>query len=359
MCLNRDFWTGKKVLVTGHTGFVGSWLTYWLYQKGANLSGFALSPKATPNLYSLLKISEKVNSHIGDIRDYGAIKSFADQVQPDIIIHLAAQPLVRESYVNPLETYATNVMGTVHSLEVNRQLQSARVFLNVTTDKCYENVEQQEGYLESSRLGGKDPYSSSKACSELITYAYRQSYVQENKAIATARSGNIIGGGDWSNDRLIPDLFRAYEKSSVAKIRYPDSIRPWLYVLDSIYGYLKLVEALWNNPENFCGAWNFGPDEDNFTSVRQVADLLYQFWPGASPWVTTTSNTFQEAKILKLNNNKAKKHLHWSPVYDIFSTMEATAQWYSSYLSGRDIEEYTSMEICKYEAKTQLLMGSI
>lgn len=288
MGLSPKFWAGKRVFLTGHTGFKGSWLSLWLNSMGADLTGFALQPSSTPNLFELANIENDMTSIIGDIRDFDQIKKAINLARPEIVIHMAAQPLVRYSYQNPLETYATNVMGTLHLFESLRETIGLKVILNVTSDKCYENKEQGKAFKEEDPIGGYDPYSSSKGCAELVTSSYRSSFfnineynITHNVAMASARAGNVIGGGDWSKDRLIPDFVRALDKTEALNIRNPKAVRPWQHVLEPLAGYLALSERLYSDGIRFAEAWNFGPDESDAKTVMCVAKLFAQYWGGS------------------------------------------------------------------------------
>ncbi|MCH9634302.1 MAG: CDP-glucose 4,6-dehydratase [Chlamydiae bacterium] len=357
MPLNPLFWKDKKVLITGHSGFVGSWISLWLHKLEAKVSGIALSPNTSPSLFSLLSLDKEIDSTFLDIRDYGSLSKKIKAISPDVIFHLAAQPLVRYSYENPRETYETNVMGTVNLLDCFRTSKDAKVLLNVTTDKCYSNKEWIWGYRESDELGGHDPYSNSKACSELVSSAYRNSFFSmdsfENhgKVLATARAGNILGGGDWSEDRLIPDLIRSFSKKECLNIRNPNATRPWLYVLDAISGYLSLTEKLWETPSLFSGEWNFSPSSEESHSVRAVVEKAMTIWPEEIQWDHEISNQVHEANFLKLDSSKARKYLNWSPQKKIDEIMESTLNWYIAYFNHEDLMNYSTQEITKYSQK--------
>ena len=273
--MNPKFWVDKRVLVTGHTGFKGSWLSLWLQTLGANLMGLALEPPTTPNMFELANIGEGMKSYVADIRDFNAVEKVVSEARPEIVIHMAAQPLVRYSYQNPIETYATNVMGTVHLLEALQKQAGTKTVVNVTSDKCYENKEWVWGYREDEPMGGFDPYSNSKGCAELVTSAYRRSFFQDKGiGLASARAGNVIGGGDWAQDRLIPDILKSFQAHEPVFIRSPDATRPWQHVLEPLSGYLALAEALWNDPVQFAQAWNFGPKEEDAKPVSWMVDCL-------------------------------------------------------------------------------------
>jgi len=348
--VNPQFWEGKRVFLTGHTGFKGSWLSLWLQSLGAQLYGFALKPPTSPALFDEANVAVSMESMIGDIRDYSSVLSAMQACKPEIIIHMAAQPLVRYSYQAPVETYATNVMGSVHVLEAARQVGSAKAIINVTTDKCYENREWVWGYREDEPMGGHDPYSNSKGCSELVTSAYRRSFFRRSGiALASARAGNVIGGGDWAKDRLIPDCFSAWLKGQKVKIRYPKAIRPWQHVLESLSGYLLLAEKLYTNGEQFAEAWNFGPNENDTASVEEAIKELASFWAGKAFWEIDGDDHPHEAGYLKLDSSKARTRLGWKPNWDLRTALMKTAQWYQAYQSQPEkIREKTLEQITDY-----------
>lgn len=325
----------RRVLVTGHTGFKGSWLTVWLKSLGANVSGISLSPApGYLNLFEEANIAEGINSRICDIRDRKSVLQLVKEVNPEFVFHLAAQSLVRESYAAPVETFETNVIGTVNILEALRGIRSLKGVLVVTADKCYENREWHWGYRETDAMGGHDPYSASKGCAELVTASYRRSfYSEENSAlIASARAGNVIGGGDWAVDRLIPDLIRGATADKHTLVRYPQATRPWQHVLDALGGYLKLAEKLWSGDRSFADAWNFGPTDADIVSVSKVIELAQQAWPAIKVKFPNTSEQFlHEAALLKLDSSKSRSLLHWSPVWDLTQAVENTISWYCAY----------------------------
>ena len=335
--MNQNFWTGKNVLITGHTGFKGSWLSLWLNMLGANVSGYALEPLTINDNFVLTGLDNNINHAVGDIRDYNQLQEFFRQVNPEIVFHLAAQPLVRESYNNPKVTYDTNVGGTVNLLECCRQTDSVKVIVNITTDKCYENKEWVWGYRENDRLGGYDPYSSSKACSELVSEAYRKSFfnpdefAHHGKSLATARAGNVFGGGDWQIDRIVPDSIRALEKGEPIIVRRPNAIRPWQHVLEPLSGYLLLAEKMYSNPTEYAGAYNFGPTDTSFLSVGSLVNQIGKTW-GTGSWEDHSNpNAPHEANILKLDITKAKSQLGWYPRWDITKAITETVAWYQQY----------------------------
>lgn len=334
--ISVDFWRNKRVLLTGHTGFKGGWLSLWLQSMGANLHGLSLAPATNPNLFTAANISSGMASTFGDIRDYETVRNVVAQFKPEIVIHMAAQPLVRRSYENPIETYSTNVMGVVYVLETLRQTSSVRVVLNVTTDKCYENREWVWGYREDEPMGGFDPYSSSKGCSELITSAYRRSYFEKSGVgLATARAGNVIGGGDWSSDRLIPDTLRSFEMGEPVVIRNPAATRPWQHVLEPLSGYLILVERLWDDPKRFSEGWNFGPLDKDVQPVSLVVDTLAKKWGSGVSWEINKSSTPHEANLLKLDISKAQQYLDWVPRWSLDVALEKVVKWHQGRLGGR------------------------
>ncbi len=353
--VNSGFWNKKKVLLTGHTGFKGSWMSQWLLSMGADLHGLALQPPTQPNLFSLLKLENKMHSHIGDIRSYENTLKIVREVQPEIVIHMAAQPLVRYSYQNPIETYATNVLGTAHVLEAVRQTGTARAILSVTTDKCYENKEWLWAYRENEPLGGYDPYSSSKACAELVTGAYRSSYFPVEKlkdhqvAVASARAGNVIGGGDWAQDRLVPDIIMSFAQGKKVEIRSPNAIRPWQHVIEPVAGYLMLTERLFVGEASFAEAFNFGPNESECQPVKNVLNLIVKHWQDPVDFEISKGTHPHEAGLLKLDSSKAHVKLGWAPRWDLNMTLRETVDWYKAYLQNPDgIEHVTLEQIKKY-----------
>jgi CDP-glucose 4,6-dehydratase len=349
MAVNTDFWRGKKVLVTGHTGFKGSWLSLWLQSLGANLCGIALAPVAKPALFEIARVSDGMHHCLIDIRDFTSLKAQFIHFKPEIIIHMAAQPLVRLSYHQPVETYSTNVMGTVHVLEAARQCESVKAIVNVTTDKCYENREWFWSYRENEPLGGYDPYSSSKSCAELVTAAYRNSFLRDaGIAVATARAGNVIGGGDWSEDRLVPDVFRALLGRKTIVIRNPDSIRPWQHVLEPLYGYLLLGERLFQQGEAFATAWNFGPSDDGAQSVKWVVEHLCKTWGCDANWDLQQGSHPHEAEFLKLDISKARHCLNWTPRWSLDTALSNITDWYRGWMDGKDMRQLCLQQIEDY-----------
>jgi CDP-glucose 4,6-dehydratase len=352
--VNKDFWKGKKVLITGHTGFKGSWLCMLLNLMKADVYGYALAPNTNPSLYKLTNIDQIVSSTIADIRDFDFLLKTINEIRPEIVIHMAAQPLVLESYKNPRETYEINVMGTVNLLEAVRYAESVRIVLNITTDKCYENKEWPWGYRENEPMGGFDPYSNSKGCSELVTSSFRRSFFNYHNPtdhkvnIATARAGNVIGGGDWAKDRLIPDFIRAITQGEQLKIRSPYSIRPWQHVLEPLRGYLILCEKLYNSGSDFADAWNFGPDDNDARNVEWISKTLCEFWGNNASYSIEDNLMPHEANYLKLDCSKAKSLLGWYPKWDIKSALKSVVDWNKSYLNNSDMREVSVGQIEQY-----------
>jgi CDP-glucose 4,6-dehydratase len=347
--VNPSFWDGKNVFLTGHTGFKGGWLSLWLASMGAKVTGYALEPNTNPNLFEVLAIDRLIHqSVIGDIRDFESLQKTMLLAQPDVLIHMAAQPLVRYSYAHPVETYATNVMGTVHVLEVARQVNSIKATVIVTTDKCYENKEWEWGYRENEPMGGYDPYSNSKGCAELVTSAYRQSYFYHQNAVASARAGNVIGGGDWSSDRLIPDAIKAFEANQTLKIRNPSATRPWQHVLEPLSGYLVLAQALYENGMVFASPWNFGPLDKDTRSVEEVINLLIAKWGVCDGWQKEGSEQPHEATLLKLDCSKAKQNLAWVPRWGLETAIEKIVLWQKSFQQNKNMQEISLAQIKQY-----------
>jgi CDP-glucose 4,6-dehydratase len=349
--IGDDFWRGRRVFVTGHTGFKGAWLALWLDRLGARTTGYALPP-TTPGLYELAGIGSRIESIIGDINDAARLRAALQSAQPEIVMHLAAQPLVRESYAQPAATFATNVMGTVNLLEAVRSTPSARSVVVVTTDKCYQNREWVWGYRESDPLGGHDPYSASKAAAELVTASYRTSFFDAaGVTVSTARAGNVIGGGDFAPDRLLPDFVRAAAANTELEIRHPDAIRPWQFVLEPLRGYLELAERGFAREPGIADAWNFGPGEDNVRTVREVIEGFASACAlRRSPRVRFGVHTAQlhEATLLKLDISKARARLAWRPALDLDATLALTADWYRAWLEGGDLRTLTEQQLDHY-----------
>ena len=345
----------RTVLITGHTGFKGAWLSLWLNHLGSNVIGYALKPPTQPNLFELCDLNTKITSIEGDVRDFGHLKSVIQKYKPEIIFHLAAQALVRRSYSDPLETYSTNVMGIVHLLEAVRQIGGVKVIINVTSDKCYENQEWIWGYRENDPMGGKDPYSSSKGCAELITTAYTKSYFnpeyyeKHGVSLASVRSGNVIGGGDWAEDRLLPDCMKALLGNRTIVIRYPDAVRPWQHVLEPLFGYLLLAQLLYQNGPTFAGAWNFGPEDSSAKPVRWIVERILEIWGGKACWEIDRSFHPYETHTLKLDCSKAKLKLGWLPKWDLETGLRNTIEWYKAYHLQEDMFLKTMEQIKDYE----------
>ncbi len=331
----KNFWKNKNVFLTGHTGFKGSWLSLWLNKMGANVTGYALPP-LKKSLYTQVELSSRIKSHYGDVSDIHNLKAVMAEAQPEIVIHMAAQALVKYSYKHPVETYRTNVMGTVHVLEESLNLNSVRAIVNVTSDKCYENQEREAGYTENEPMGGYDPYSSSKGCAELVTSAYYRSYYQHTyKGLASARAGNVIGGGDWSEDRLLPDIFRAIEGRKPVVIRNPQSIRPWQHVLEPLSGYLLLAQRLYDSKNEFSEGFNFGPEMSDAKPVEYVVQKITSLWgDGVHYEIEKNYSGPHEASLLRLDITKAKKKLNWQPTWNIEESLEKTVDWYKNVLKN-------------------------
>lgn len=358
--MNPAFWQGKRVFLTGHTGFKGSWLSLWLQDAGAVLTGYALEPPTQPCLFELAEVASGMHSVIGDVRNAEALAQALREAQPDIVIHMAAQPLVRYSYQHPVETYATNVMGTVHLLEAVRHTSGVKAVVNVTTDKCYENREWAWGYRENEPMGGYDPYSNSKGCAELVTAGYRSSffnpadYARHGIAVATARAGNVIGGGDWAQDRLIPDILNAFEIGKAVEIRNPQAIRPWQHVLEPLRGYLTLAERLYNDGPAFAEAWNFGPNDDDAKSVGWIVETLAGLWGPEARWQFDAGEHPHEATYLKLDISKARQRLHWQPALRLTEALQYIVAWSKQRQSGADLRRFTLQQIQHYQTLTTL-----
>ena len=350
--MNLSFWRGRRVFLTGHTGFKGSWLSLWLQKLGADLIGFALAPPTNPSLFELARVSDGMRSIEGDIRDLETFKSVLINAKPEIVIHMAAQPLVRDSYQYPVDTFASNVMGTVHLFEAILATPSVRAVVNITTDKCYENKEWIWSYREVEPMGGHDPYSASKACAELVSSAYRTSFFQPDGhkiAMATARAGNVIGGGDWAKDRLMTDLITAFTSSKPIMIRNPNAIRPWQHVLEPLRGYLMLAEKLFIHGGEFAEAWNFGPNDEDVKPVSWLTEKLTEFWGDNPQWQIQPGEHPHEANYLKLDISKAKAKLDWFPSMDLAKALRLTAEWTQQLAAGVDARTITFRQIQAYQ----------
>ncbi len=350
----KEFYKGKRVLITGHTGFKGSWMCLLLNKLGAEVYGYALVPPTTPSLYIEAGLDTFVHSTIGDIRDFKLLSDTLQKIQPEIVIHMAAQPLVRESYKNPRETYEINVMGTVNLLDALRQIKSVRAVVNVTTDKCYENKEWHWGYRENEPMGGYDPYSNSKGCSELVTSSFRNSFFNPKEyeihglALASARAGNVIGGGDWANDRLIPDFIRAITSGREVQIRSPFAIRPWQHVLEPLSGYLKLAQLLYLEGTKYAQGWNLGPDDTDARNVEWITKTICELWGDNARYSVDKNPQPHEANYLKLDCSKAKNELGWFPKWNIHKTLESIVEWNKELLNGDDARVITEKQIEEY-----------
>lgn len=348
--VSDKFWKGKKVFITGHTGFKGSWLSFWLQEMGASVTGYALDPPTNPSLFKLLNLKSKIKSVYGDVRDLNLMKK--NIRGSEIVFHLAAQPIVRESYKNPVDTYTTNVVGTVNLLEACREVKTLKAVVNVTTDKCYENRENPKlAYKENEPMGGFDPYSNSKACSELVTDSYRKSFFNSGAktGIATARAGNVIGGGDFASDRLIPDCIRGVISGEKIIVRNPDSTRPWQHVLEPLAGYMMLAESLYKSPKDFSEGWNFGPKEKDARTVADIMKAFCKFWGGDAGYeIQRDPNAPHEAGFLKLDSSKAKKLLLWEPKWNSEIAVKKTVEWYRAYTDKENMSKITSAQIESY-----------
>ncbi|MFA7317962.1 MAG: CDP-glucose 4,6-dehydratase [Sulfuricella sp.] len=352
--MDVDFWKGKRVLLTGHTGFKGGWLSLWMQSMGANVTGYALQPPTQPSLFEVARVGDGMRSHIADIRDLDRLAAVMRETQPEIVIHMAAQPLVRYSYVNTVETYATNVMGTVNLLEAVRQVGSVKVVINITSDKCYENREWIWGYRENDPMGGYDPYSSSKGCAELVASAYRNSFFNPSTfethgvALASVRAGNVIGGGDWAEDRLIPDFMRAIMAGRPVVIRSPQSIRPWQHVLEPLSGYLLLAQRLWTDGTAFAEGWNFGPVDEDAKPVEWIVEQLTELWGEGASWELDSRMQPHEAHYLKLDISKARMRMGWRPRWNLAYTLESIVEWHRAWKNEEDMHALCLRQIQSY-----------
>lgn len=349
--IDPEFWNGRKVFLTGHTGFKGSWISLWLAQLGAKVTGYALDAPTEPSMFEVSAVeSVLVKSVKADVQDAHALVCAMIESEPEIVIHMAAQSLVRESYNEPAETYSTNVMGTVNLFEAIRKVSSVKAVLNITSDKCYENKEWVWGYRENDPVGGHDPYSSSKGCAELVSSSYRQSFFKEaGIALATARAGNVIGGGDWANDRIVPDAVRAFIANRPLIIRNPKAIRPWQHVLEPLSGYLMLCQQLINQSGDFAKGWNFGPDSDDVQPVSSLADIMAKFWGVDATWQSDDAVHPHEAHYLKLDCSQANSSLNWKPVWNIDKALEETVEWYKNWNDMKNMHDFTMRQIEAYQ----------
>lgn len=352
--VNLEFWNQKRVFVTGHTGFKGGWLVTWLLEMGAQVMGYALKPDTDPSYFVLCGLEDRLRSVIGDVREKDALQNAMQSHQPEIVFHLAAQSIVRRSYSDPVRTFATNVIGTVHLLDVVRAVPSVHAVVIVTSDKCYENREWVWGYREDEPIGGRDPYSASKGCAELATAAYRRSFFQgvgRRVGVATVRAGNVIGGGDWGEDRLVPDAVRALGNQEPLLVRNPQAVRPWQHVLEPLAGYLMLAERLYKEGEKWAGAWNFGPEDKDVRPVRWLVERITEMWGNSASWKIDQGNNPYEAHYLKLDCSKAKSKLGWYPQWDLELSLEKTVNWYKAYFNHEDMLNITINQIHSYEER--------
>lgn len=352
--IDASFWQGKRVFITGHTGFKGSWLTLWLHSMGAVLKGFSLNPPTEPSLYQSAAVNSVIDSTIGDIRDFDKLYSAINEFKPEIVFHMAAQPLVRLSYDEPIETYSTNVMGTVHLLEAVKRVGGVKAVINITSDKCYENREWVWGYRENEAMGGYDPYSNSKGCAELVASSYRNSFFNEKDygkhgvALASVRAGNVIGGGDWAKDRLIPDILRSFENQQTVIIRNPHAIRPWQHVLEPLSGYIIIAQRLYSEGLAFAEGWNFGPREDDAMPVQFIVETMVKIWGDDAAWQLDGADHPHEAHYLKLDCSKARSRLQWQPRWDLVETLGRIVRWHKAWIAGEDMLVLTQREINEY-----------
>lgn len=349
--VNADFWRDRRVLLTGHTGFKGGWLGLWLQSMGAQVTGLALTPNTKPNFFEATHLGDDLESRIADIRDLKVVEDVARQSKAEIVFHLAAQPLVRDSYRDPVGTFATNIMGTVHVLEACRLLGDLKALVCITTDKVYANNESNTLFHEEDRLGGRDPYSSSKAACELVIDSYRRCFYEQGAMVASARAGNVIGGGDWSSDRLVPDIVRAVESRQNLQIRHPESVRPWQHVIEPIAGYLLLAQALATKQAIFAGAFNFGPNESDCVAVEQIVQLAQSIYHERLQ-VEYGKSSVYEAKLLRLDNRKAWNMLNWAPKWNVSRAMKQTLDWYQAAAEGANMREFSLMQIRDWERNT-------
>ena len=343
--IDKDFWKGKRVFLTGHTGFKGSWLSLWLSSLGAIVRGYSLPPPTSPSLFVEARVEELIDSIVGDIRNQELLNKSMVSFDPEILIHMAAQPLVRYSYEEPIETYEVNIIGTAKVLEVARSCKKLKAIINITTDKCYENVGFDKSYKETDPMGGYDPYSSSKGCAELVAGSYRRSFFHDlGIGIASVRAGNVIGGGDWANDRLIPDILRSFELKEPVIVRNPYATRPWQHVLEPLSGYLLLAQKLYTNSEKYSEGWNFGPNEKDVQPVHWILDKMISYWPNAS-WTLDDNVNPHEASFLKLNISKASELLGWTPTWDLQMTLLNIIIWHKLWLGDAEMQQVCITEI--------------
>lgn len=348
--IDPSFWKGKRVFVTGHTGFKGGWICLWLKHLGVEVIGYSLEPATVPSLFEAADVGEGMQSIFGDIRDHAKLSKAISESKPDVVIHMAAQPLVRYSYAQPAETYEVNVMGTVNLLEGVRATPSVKAVVNVTSDKCYENRERVLGYRENEAMGGVDPYSSSKGCAELVTSAYRQSFFEPaGIALASARAGNVIGGGDWAADRLIPDFLRAMDAGETLNIRSPQAVRPWQHVLEPLSGYLMLAEQLYSNGASFAEGWNFGPSDDDSRTVSWIIERMAEMRKDIN-WQCDEAPQLHEANLLKLDSSKARRQLNWQPLWQLQTALQKTLEWHEAWRNAEDMRAVSLAQINDYQS---------
>lgn len=359
--VNHSFWRKRRVLVTGHTGFKGGWLALWLTEMGAEVTGLALDPLSDPSLFSVTRLCSRLHDRRGDIADLNTVEGAFEAARPEVLFHMAAQPLVRRSYHDPVETYRTNVLGTAHVLDTARRAEGLRSIIVVTSDKCYENEEWYWAYRETDRLGGKDPYSNSKGCTELVAASFRQSYFSTDAAsgmvsaarLATVRAGNVIGGGDWSEDRLVPDIIRAILAGETVEIRNPSATRPWQHVMEPLLGYILLAERLYHGHNDI--AYNFGPDIENERTVGELVDRLTALFPDAKGQHASNRKHPKEAQFLRLDSSRAKAELGWRPSLGLEDTLKATAYWFRAWMDGADMRDVTLGQLREYSARGRLI----
>ena len=352
MAVDQKFWSGRRIFITGHTGFKGSWLVLWLQRLGATVSGYALAPPSKPNLFTVACLNKAIHSTTADVCHLKQLQEAMQAANPEIVFHFAAQPLVRLSYAEPISTYATNVMGTVNFLEAIRNTPSVRAAVVVTSDKCYENSNHFHTHIEEDPMGGDNPYASSKACAELVTNAYRRSYFEDGRAaIATARAGNVIGGGDWGKDRLIPDMIKAFSANMVLSIRYPNAIRPWQHVLDPLNGYLLLAEHLWRHGSDYAKGWNFGPTNGPLWRVSEIVDEATRIWGDDAKWEVAGDDQLIEDIHLNIDASMARRQLKWDAHLDMKTALKWSIEWYRTHLDGsKDMQELSLQQIQTYES---------
>ena len=359
MLVKRSDWAGRRVLVTGHTGFKGGWLSLWLHELGADVTGFSLPAPTDPSFFAQTRLGELVTHIEGDVREVAAVEAAVRDARPEVIFHLAAQPLVRLSYEQPVETYATNVMGTAHVLDACRKVEGVRAVVCVTSDKCYENREWAWPYRERDPMGGHDPYSSSKGAAELVISAYRRSFFQSGMKVASVRAGNVIGGGDWAVDRLVPDIVRALLAGEAPQIRNPDSVRPWQHVIDALSGYLLVAERLLEGEGRFASGWNFGPSDDDTQPVRWIVDEMLRAWGSDLKWEQPKGVQPHEAVLLKLDCSKARTELGWKPRLRLEQALRKVVEWHSAVANGADARAVSRRQLAEYEGWKDTVLNQV